>query len=77
MCYVCGCPGGGGEEGVEGAGHHKQLSYSDCSGQCEGRLFCHGDGISTLESHTKNPTQGGIMQALYATPAWACYFYLI
>ena len=47
MCYVCGCPGGGGEEGAERAGHHKQLSYSDCSGQCDGRLFCHGDGNST------------------------------
>ena len=36
MCHVCGCPGGGEEEGVEGPGHNKTVGYSDCSGHCDG-----------------------------------------
>ena len=38
MCYVCGCPGGGDEEGAEGDGHDKLVTYSHCSGQCDGEL---------------------------------------
>ena len=38
MCYVCGCPGGGDEEGAEGHGHDKLVTYSHCSGQCDGEL---------------------------------------
>ena len=38
MCYVCGCSGGGGEEGAEGPGQDKLVTNSDCSGQCDGEL---------------------------------------
>eukprot|EP00091_Calanus_sinicus_P007166 TRINITY_DN18086_c0_g1_i1.p1 TRINITY_DN18086_c0_g1~~TRINITY_DN18086_c0_g1_i1.p1 ORF type:complete len:130 (-),score=27.77 TRINITY_DN18086_c0_g1_i1:86-451(-) len=35
MCHVCGCPGGGEEEGAKGPGQDKPVRYSDCSGQCD------------------------------------------
>ena len=33
--------------------------------------------IKVVEIQNENAEQGGIIQALYATPAWACYLYLI
>ena len=38
----------------------------------------YGSALTILKMETleKNAAQGGIMQALYATPAWACYFYV-
>ena len=30
----------------------------------------------TTQTHTKKFCKGWIMQALYATPSWACYFFV-